>query len=245
MKGSLLAVIAVVLGGSAPAGASDLITHLATSDGRGAPVQSPPACQGGLRNDDGSFEGATGYANAVQRGTYVMALHIPPDFQPSRVCLCWTRGPFNSGPDVDFDVVFYANDGFGPDPEGGRGFPGTELGRVTTRAENVPEFNEDGVAMFPVELPPELGAVSGAVFVGAEWEPFIHRQFFLCNDAEVGGTRLRPVHEAWSNVPPEPFWSPVSNLRPTYRALGTVLYGNAVHRGDFECDADRPGCGIQ
>ena len=227
-----------------PATADDLRRFLGTpvADARGGPVLAPAACQGGLRNDDGSFEGATGYANAVQRGAYVMALEIPPDFQPARVCLCWTRGPFNNGPDVDFDVVFYANDGFGPDPlGGGRGYPGTELGRVSAHAGDVPEFNVDGVGMYPVQLPPELATLSGFVFVGAEWEPFVHRQFFLCNDAEVE-TQLRPVHDAWSNVPPEPFWSPVSPLRPTYRSLGTVLYGNAVHAGDFECAPQRPGC---
>lgn len=214
---------------------------LETPAARGGPVLAPATCQGGLRNDDGSFEGAVGYANAVELGSYVMALHIPQGFRPVRACICWTRGPFNSGPAIDFDLVFYANDGFGPDPEGGRGYPGTELGRVRARAEDVPEFNVDGVAMYAVSLPPGLAELRGHIFVGAEWEPFVHRQFFLCNDAEIGSS-LRPVHEAWSNVPPEPYWYPTSPQRPTYRALGTVLFGDAVYPGDFECASGRPGC---
>lgn len=240
MNGKATMGIALGLMTVLPAHADDLRRFLATPDGRGAPIQTPSTCQGGLRNDDGSFEGATGYANAVQRGAYVMALDIPVDFQPTRVCLCWTRGPFNTGPDVDFDVVFYANDGVGP--KGEPDYPGTELGRVTSRAENVPEFNVGGVAMYPVDLPPAMASLSGTLYVGAEWEPFVNRQFFLCNDAEVGGSQLRPVYEAYGNVPPEPFWSPISKIRPTYRALGTVLYGDQVHTGDFECADDRPGC---
>lgn len=209
-------------------------------EARGGQVLAPPNCQGGLRNDDGSFEGATGYANAVQRGAYVMALEIPADFGPTRACLCWTRGPFNSGPDLDFDVVFYADDGVGS--KGEPDFPGTLLGRTSARAEDIPEFQEDGVAMYAIELPAELRSLTGRIYVGVEWEPFVNRQFFLCNDAEAAGSNERPVFEAFSNVPPEPFWSALSPLRPTYRALGTVLYGNVVATGDFECRDGRPGC---
>ncbi len=224
---------------------------LSAATGRGAPIINPDTCTGGLRNDDGSFEGAVGYANAVERGAYVMALPIPAGFAPRRVCLCWTRGPFNNGPDVDFDVVFYRPDGKGP--KGEPDYPGSEMARVPSRAENVPEFQVDGVAMYPVELPAEVANFAGMIYVGAEWQPFVNRQFFLCNDAEVGGGQLRPVFEGYSNVPPEPQWSPISELRPTYRAFGTVVYGehmfandfeDVLLRGDFECAADRPGCSI-
>lgn len=239
MKSS--AVLGLALGLlCAPAAADDVLRFLDAPDRRGGQVLAPPNCQGGLRNDDGSFEGATGYANAVQVGAYVMALDIPAGFQPTRVCLCWTRGPFNNGTDLDFDVVFFADDGVGA--KGEPGFPGTELGRTSARAEAIPEFLKDGVAMYPVDLPPELRALSGRIHVGVEWQPFVNRQFFICNDTEAEGSTERPVFEGYSNVPPEPFWSPLSPMRPTYRAFGTVLYGELVAAHDFECRDDLPGC---
>lgn len=216
-----------------PAAASP-VAFLDASGAR-APIVGD-ACEGGLRNDDGSYEGAVGYANAVPLGAYVMALDIPEGFAPARVCLCWTRGPFSNGTDVDFDVVFYAADGEGD--EGEPGYPGTFLGRTSSVAMNVPEFAVDGVAMYPVELTPEAQKLSGRIYVGAEWKPFEDRQFFLCNDSEPGGTQLRPVFEGFSNVPPEPLWWPVSEERPSYRAFGTVLYGDGIFDDSF--DSEQP-----
>lgn len=226
----------------------DLRTFLAAPQGR-ADIVNPDACAGGLRNDDGSYEGAVGYANAVQEGAYVMAFDIAPGFGPERVCLCWTRGPFNNGTDVDFNVVFYAANGKGS--KGELGFPGTFLGSVAARANDVPEFQKDGVAMYPVALPEFARGLSGRIYVGAEWQPFVNRQFFLCNDAEPAGMESRPVHEGFSNVPPAPLWSIISPMRPTYRSFGTVLYGNPIfasgledvllHDG-FECLSGQPGC---
>lgn len=82
---------------------ADLRTALSLPDGRAVPASAPAACTGGLRNDDGSYEGAVGYANAVPLGSYVMAFDIPEGFAPTRICICWTRGPFSTGPDIDFE----------------------------------------------------------------------------------------------------------------------------------------------
>ncbi|MBX3725614.1 MAG: hypothetical protein KF823_06815 [Xanthomonadales bacterium] len=205
---------------------------LASPDGRAVPASAPAACTGGLRNDDGSYEGAVGYANAVLRGSYVMAFDIPDGFAPARVCICWTRGPFNTGPDIDFELVFHAADGKGP--KGEPDWPGTFLGRVTARAEGVPEFAVDGVALYPVELPEAARSLAGRIHVGTEWQPFVDRQFFLCNDAEVGGGTTRPVFEAYGSTNEGQSWSPVSPNRPTYRALGTVLFGDVLYGDGFD-----------
>lgn len=222
-----------LLAASAAGHADDAVrTALEAPAGRAVPVSAPAACTGGLRNDDGSYEGAVGYANAVPLGRYVMAFDIPEGFAPTRICICWTRGQFSTGPDLDFDLVFHAADGIGP--KGEPDWPGTFLARVTARAEGVPEFAVDGVALFPVELATGLGRLSGRVHVGAEWQPFVDRQFFLCNDAEVGGGTTRPVFEAYGSTDDGVSWSPVSPNRPTYRALGTVLYGKALFGDGFE-----------
>lgn len=223
-----LVLLAVGAGSQADPG---LRSALQSPDGRAVPAAAPAACSGGLRNDDGSYEGAVGYANAVPLGSYVMAFDIAEGFAPARVCICWTRGPFSSGPDIDFDLVFHAADGIGP--KGEPDWPGTFLARVPARAEGVPEFATGGVASYPVELPVGLGRLAGRIHVGVEWQPFVHRQFFLCNDAEVGGA-TRPVFEAYGSTDEGQNWAPVSPNRPTYRALGTVLYGNALFGDGFD-----------
>ena len=74
--------------------------------------------------------------------------------------------------------------------------------------------------MYPVPLPADLPALPQRVYIGAEWDPFVNRQFFLCNDA----TDTTPLNEAFSSIDGEN-WSITSDIRPTYRALGTVVYG--------------------
>lgn len=188
---------------------------LQAPDGRGGPVVGPGQCDGGVRYDDGSFEGGVGFANANLRGAYVMAFDLPSRFQADSACLCWTRSKFSTGTAVDFDVVFYAADGE-------EGAPGTLLGRVPARAEDVPEFVTEGVGLFRVPLPPLPFTLPSRVYIGAEWEPFVDRQYFLCNDATPG----TPLREAWSSTDGVE-WSTTSDIRPSYRALGVVLFGAA------------------
>lgn len=184
------------------------------------PIGNAGACEGGIRYDDGSYEGAVGFANAVPNGTYVMAFDIPANFTADAVCICWTRTNFSNGTAVDFDVVFYADDGTGP--KGEPGYPGTLLGFVPSRAENVPEFNSEGMAMYSVPLPADLPQpLPSRVYVGALWEPFVNRQFYVCNDA----TASTPLNEAYNSIDGVE-WSTTSDIRPTYRSLGVVVSGS-------------------
>jgi hypothetical protein len=184
-------------------------------DGRGGPVVNPGQCDGGVRYDDGSYEGGVGFANANLRGAYVMAFDLPNRFRADAACLCWTRSKFSNGTAVDFDVVLYAADGED-------GAPGTLLGRVPARAQDVPEFASEGVGLFRVPLPALPFALPSRVYIGAEWEPFVDRQYFLCNDA----TASTPLREAFSSTNGVD-WSTTSDIRPSYRALGVVLFGAA------------------
>lgn len=189
---------------------------LARPGGRGGPVVNPGSCSGGLRYDDGSFEGAVGFANANLNGAYVMAFDLPPRLVVNDVCLCWTRTEFSNGTAVDFNVVFYGTDGED-------GAPGTLLGRVPARAENVPDFVASGVALYRVPLGALPFSLPSRVYIGAEWEPFVNRQFFVCNDS----TASTPLNEAWSSTDGVD-WVPTSEIRPSYRALGVIVYGTQI-----------------
>jgi hypothetical protein len=109
--------------------------------------------------------------------------------------------------------VFYGADG-------DEGAPGTLLGRVPARAENVPEFASEGVGLYRVPFASLPFALPSRVYIGAEWEPFVDRQYFICNDSTPG----TPLREAWSSTDGVD-WVTTSDIRPTYRALGVVLYG--------------------
>jgi hypothetical protein len=217
IRSNLLAISFLIA--TLPAVAAEHMQFLEAEAGRGAPAIGGANCQGGLRYDDGSYEGAVGFANAVTNGAYVMAFDLPSGYRADSVCMCWTRTNFSTGDDVDFDVVFYADDGVGP--KGEPGYPGTLLGFVPARAEDVPEFAVDGVAMYSVPIPADLPQpLPSKVFVGALWAPFEQRQFFLCNDA----TPETPLNEAFNSIDGAE-WFTTSDQRPTYRALGTVIFG--------------------
>lgn len=202
-------------------GASAQLEYLTADNGREAAVTGGNTCEGGLRYDDGSYEGAVGFANAVPNGAYVMPFDLPAGYHADSVCMCWTRTNSSTGDDLDFDVVFYADDGVGP--KGEPGYPGTLLGFVPAQAENVPEFAVDGVAMYPVPLPADLPQpLPSRVFVGALWRPFEQRQFFLCNDSTPG----TPLNEAFNSIDGVE-WSTTSDQRPSYRALGVAIFGTA------------------
>ncbi len=195
------------------------LAYLTAEPGRSVQVAGGGDCAGGLRYDDGSYEGAVGFANAVPTGAYVMPFDLPAGYRASSVCICWTRTNFSTGDDVDFDVVFYADDGVGP--KGEPGYPGTLLGFVPARAENVPEFAVNGVALYPVPLPATLPQpLPSRVFIGALWRPFDQRQFFVCNDA----TPENPLREAYNSIDGIK-WATTSDQRPSYRALGVVAFG--------------------
>lgn len=194
-------------------------TEFLDAGGRSVQAVAGNACAGGLRYDDGSYEGAVGFANAVPNGAYVMGFDLPAGYTAESVCLCWTRTNASTGTAVDFDVVFYAADGVGP--KGEPGWPGTLIDFVPARAENVPEFNTEGVAMYPVPIPDSVPQpLPSRVYVGALWRPFDQRQFYICNDA----TPETALNEAFNSIDGVA-WSPTSEVRPTYRALGTVLFG--------------------
>lgn len=209
--GGLLALAAA---GAASAAADSREFLETTGDGATRGLINPSACPGGLRYDDGGYEGGVGFANAVPVGSYVMAFDLPTDYTPLSTCLCWTRTEFSNGTAVNFDVVFYAADGVD-------GQPGTFLGRVPARAENVPQFDTEGMAMYPVPLPALPTPLPSRVYIGAEWEPFVDRQFYLCNDSSPETT----LNEAWSTIDDGQTWDATSPVRPSYRSLGTVLYG--------------------
>lgn len=219
MRTALLMVTLTATAAVAPVSAQPgTLEFLRAGSDRGAAIVNPDECPGGLRYDDGSYEGAVGYANAVPRGAYVMAVDIPARFEATATCLCWTRTSFSNGTGLDYDVVFYA-------PDGEEGQPGTLLGRLPARANAVPQFDTEGVALYRVPLPALDFPLAGRIYIGAEWQPFVDRQFFLCNDA----SEATPLREAWSSIDGLE-WTPTSKPRPSYRALALALLGESPAR---------------
>lgn len=211
-----LALAVVLSSCSIAAGAAAVVapsvTHLErrASD---APVPTGGAdCSDLTGYDDGSYEGAFGWVNAVTDGIYVLRVDLPPG--PRRltaVCLCWTRDEFATTT-LDYDVVVY---GPGADDQ-----PGELIAQLPVQATSVPEFYDEGTALYRYDLGaagPLLG--EGPIYVGAHWVPFDQRSFYLCSDS----TPDTPRQPGWGSSDGGKTWSPLEELRPSYRALGVRI----------------------
>lgn len=202
--GAVLLACALPLGAVARPGSPAFLSL----DPRSAPTipVSGPACEGGLRLDDGGFEGGVGWTNATLDGRYAMRFVPPAAGQVEAVCLCWTRSEFAALDALDFEILILAD-------RGAELPPGDVLARQPVRAEGVPRFDQDGGRFYRYPL---IQRVDGPFHVAVAWSPTVFRQFFLCNDAGPD----TPLQPAWSSADGGLSWTAVVALRPSFRALG-------------------------
>ncbi|HEX4955926.1 MAG TPA: hypothetical protein VF017_21265 [Thermoanaerobaculia bacterium] len=187
--------------------------------------RATPSCGGGLRYDDGSFEGTVSVAGLSTLDA-VMAVEIPAATPKlDQLCVCWTRR--GGSPNVSFDLVYYRANGAG----GGPGDLIGGLGGLT--APNVPlypatAFYSFNVAPLGVTLP------AGKVFLGASWDPTAQAQAYLCGD-ENGTHPRQTFYSADLGVS----WADLGELYPNLDALGLRAdLAAGTGGGGFTCVAD-------
>lgn len=195
-------------------GAADLATRL------GAPLAGlAPSlrgtegidCNGAtglIAHDDGSVE--NGYSGNPGGNSEVMFVdRFDPTAYPASVdgvCIAM----ISTGPDaLDFDIVFYDDDGPGDGP-------GTELGEQHVHADGLPSPQTDPV-FFGFDVSSlGLSIDSGSMYIGMRWAP-ADPGVYIASDESPG----HPVGYAegywWNDV--DAAWSPLPNAFPNYRAL--------------------------
>lgn len=134
-------------------------------------VDASEACAGGLVRDDGSAETGYGWVPSVVEGIYVqevIATDLPTRIM-EKVCACWLRTRVDA--EIDFDVVFYAQEDGRPAADPYASVPaqaGAIPSGVTGRFY---EVDVSGVVLVP-----------GVSYVGVRWDPSADDFFFVCVD---------------------------------------------------------------
>lgn len=147
-------------------------------------------CAGGEVHDDGTAEGGLTWSGGVV-GTYVEKLtpSLPP-FRYDSVCLCWFQQNQSGDQSIDFDLVFYDDNGPG-------GQPGAFLGSLPATATAVPDQLPGAFYRYDVS---SLGleVQSGSMYVGAQWDSGTEVDFLLCTD-ETPATPLNGPHGSFDS----------------------------------------------
>jgi hypothetical protein len=168
-----LALPAGAPAGAAPAGQVRLSQQLGFA---GMAGRSGPDCTGGIHYDDGGFE--DGISAPVSNGIEAMSFDLPAHAAAiAQVCVALTRAAASPGPDLAFNVVFYAADGPG-------GSPGTLLGSVPATATGIPVTSGQTVnaQFYAVAIGSALTLPAArTIYVGVEFDGLQH--YFVGVDA--------------------------------------------------------------
>jgi hypothetical protein len=152
--------------GAAPAGQVRLSRQLGVASLAG---RSGPDCTGGIAYEDGTFE--DGISAPVSDGIQVMSFDLPAHAAAiTQVCVALTRAASSPGPDLAFNVVFYAADGPG-------GSPGTALGSVPATATGIPVTSSTTVnaQFYAVPIGPALTLPAArTIYVGVQFDGLQH-----------------------------------------------------------------------
>ncbi len=210
-----------------PAGLLTLAVLLATPSAlaQEPALRATPNCGGGLRYDDGSFEGTVSVAGLSTLDA-VMAMEVPvatPRLE--QLCVCWTRR--GGSPSVSFDLIFYRSNGV-------NGGPGDLIGGFGgLSAQNVPLYPATAFYSFNV-APLAMDLPSGKVFLGASWDPTTQAEAYLCGDEN--GTQPR---QTFYSADLGGSWADLGELYPNLDALGVRADLTAGSGGGgFTCVAD-------
>ncbi len=175
------------------------------------PEPEPTACAGGAIKDDGSVETGYGYVPSAVMGVYLQEFHSDefPSRELSEVCVCWLRTRADS--DLDFEVVFYED-------QGGR--PGNKpYAKVRSTATEVPKGVDAAGRLYTVDVS-GVTLAEGKSYLGVHWNPSASTFFFVCTDTSEE-TELVNVFSAEDRAPA---WTNVINSRdPIFRPHRAIL----------------------
>ncbi len=137
------------------------------------PVAPAGPCAGGAVKDDGSVETGYGYVPSAVWGQYVQEFDSAElaTRELSEVCVCWLRTREDS--DLDFEVVFHADQNGRPAQQPYHSVPAT--------ATEVPKGVEAAGRFYPVDVS-GVTLPEGTSYIGVRWDPSASTFFFVCTD---------------------------------------------------------------
>jgi hypothetical protein len=165
--------------------------------------RSGPDCTGGIAYDDGSFE--DGISAPVANGIQAMSFDLPPHAAAiQQVCVALTRSAASPGPDLAFNVVFYAADGPG-------GSPGSLLGSVPATATGIPVTSGTTVSarFYAVPIGSALTLPAArTIYVGVQFDGLQH--YFVGVDTSP----TTPYRSSFASTDGGSTWQAESDIDP-------------------------------
>ena len=169
------------------------------------------ACAGGVIKDDGSVETGYGYVPSAVMGVYLQRFHSEefPSRELSEVCVCWLRT--REDDDLDFEVVFYEDEGGRP--------AGEPYAKVASTADEVPKGVEAAGRFYSVDVS-GVTLAEGASYIGVHWNPSRAQFVFVCTDTSQE-TEYVTVFSAEDRAPA---WTDIKTSRdPIFKPHRAIL----------------------
>lgn len=192
------------------------------------PMAEADDCAGGVVLDDGSVETGYGFVPSSSWGVFVQEFDSAAfaSREISRVCVCWLRT--REVEEVDYEVVFYEQQGNGPAAE--------PYASVQGKATDVPMGVANAGRLYPVEID-GVTLPEGKSYIGVRFDPSIARFFFVCTDRSEGtpivtGFQKDDRSRRWTNV----LFTP----DPSFQNHRSVLIRAEAGPADASADSGKP-----
>ena len=161
------------------------------------PTDTPASpCAGGAVKDDGSVETGYGYVPSATMGQYVQEFHADEigSRELSKVCVCWLRS--RSDDALDFEVVFFEQEGDRPAPN--------PYAQVAATATEVPKGVDEAGRLYEVDVT-GVTVPEGTSYIGVRWNPSADDLFFVCTDTSeeteyVNVFSAETLSPRWKNI---------------------------------------------
>lgn len=176
-----------------------------------APEAEETACAGGAIKDDGSVETGYGYVPSAKMGVYVQEIDSSdlPSRELSEVCVCWLRS--RPDDDLDFEVVFYPDQGGRPTR--------VPYAKVRSTATEVPNGVADAGRFYSVDVS-GVTLAEGKSYVGVHWNPSASTFFYVCTDT----SEETPYTTVFSAEDRAPAWANIKNsLDPIFKPHRAIM----------------------
>lgn len=198
-----------------------LVAAMTIGQGAASAIIPNAACNGTIGPDDGTVE--SGLRPSFNE-TVIFVQKFTPQVYPfdyRQLCVGLRRGASGSNLTMNFQIVFY-------DDDGAMGAPGTLLASLPMTAMNIP-FNDYQVYSFDTTAQ-HIQVASGSVFIGLKWVTSITDDYTIAMD-QSAGTALQTGY--WSNSNGG-FWTQIQsaflvwqNYRSMILRVGGIVDCNA------------------
>lgn len=168
-------------------------------------------CGRGAVHDDGSVETGYSYVPTAVMGQYVQEFERRelPAKGLEKVCVCWLRT--RADDTIDFEVVFYPDQGARPASE--------PYAVVAATASEVPNGVPAAGRFWEVDVS-DVTLADGTSYIGVRWNPSVDRFFFVCTDTSEETERV----DVFSMEDRAPRWTNVIDSRdPIFRPHRAIL----------------------